>query len=328
MRGETAEKPLVSVVLPTYNRAHVLPHAIRGVLQQTYRNVELIIVDDNSQDDTNAVVGYFGDGRIRYLRNETNLKLPCALNRGFSVAKGEFLTWTSDDNIYGERAIETMVEFLQSNDCEFVFADYFDFSELDAETGKPLNVRHEKLPGKVQLEKGNRIGACFMYTRSVYREIGWYDPELFLVEDFDFFLRTAQRFTMCHISEPLYFFRRHEEALYCSRFCEVKAADVLVRHKNGVLSNDQTLNAIVELLLKNIEQLRNPFVRWMYHAVRNSSYRWTSICKKTVALYIDRRLRRNVMEILEAYDSSRSTFGEAKDSLSELMSQVARIEYR
>ncbi len=102
MSERPADQALVSIVLPTYKRAHVLPSAIRSVLNQTYTNLELIVVDDNSPDDTRDVVASFGDPRIRYVRNEPNLKLPRALNRGFSLARGEYLTWTSDDNLYGE----------------------------------------------------------------------------------------------------------------------------------------------------------------------------------------------------------------------------------
>ena len=89
---------------------------------------------------------------------------------------------------------------------------------------------------RLQLEKGNHIGACFMYTRGVYEAVGEYDPELFLVEDYDYFMRIAKRFRMCHLAEPslyLYYFRRHDDALYVSRFCEVKASDVLVATRTG-----------------------------------------------------------------------------------------------
>ena len=105
-------EPLVSIVLPTYNRAHLLGHAIRSVLAQMYRNLELIVVDDNSKDDTPSVVRSFDDARIRCVRNDPNLKLPAALNRGFSLARGELLTWTSDDNLYAPAAIGKMAAAL------------------------------------------------------------------------------------------------------------------------------------------------------------------------------------------------------------------------
>jgi len=161
--NSATEDPLVSIVLPTYNRARVLPYAIRSVLEQTYSNFELIVVDDNSPDNTREVVASFDDTRIRYVRNDPNLKLPKALNRGFSMARGTYLSWTSDDNMFKPAAIEKMVRHLQKQDCDFVYADYYLFSQTNSE-GAPLDVKHDRLPDGMRLETGNHIGACFMYT--------------------------------------------------------------------------------------------------------------------------------------------------------------------
>ena len=81
-----------------------------------------------------------------------------------------------------------------------------------------LDIHHDRLPGKLQLEKGNHIGACFLYTRRLYEAVGDYDPELFLVEDYDYFMRASRHFRFCHIAEPLYYFRRDDDTLYLSRF--------------------------------------------------------------------------------------------------------------
>ena len=139
-----AGSALVSIVLPTFKRAHVLPWAIRSVLAQSYTHWELIVVDDNSPDDTAAVVASFTDPRIRYVKNEPNLKLPRALNRGFSMAQGEFLTWTSDDNLYAPTAIEKMVARLQAGGCDLVYADYYLFSTQGAD-GRPSDPQHHFL---------------------------------------------------------------------------------------------------------------------------------------------------------------------------------------
>lgn len=322
----TTATPLVSIVLPTYQRAKVLPHAIRSVLGQTYTNLELIIVDDNSPDDTGAVVESFDDARIRYVKNTPNLKLPRALNKGFSLARGAYLTWTSDDNVFADNAIEKMVDALQAGDCEFVYADYFLFADLDA-ADKPVGARHEKLPSQLQLEKSNHIGACFLYTRKVYEELGEYDPELFLVEDYDYFIRIANRFDVCHIPEPLYFFRRHDDALYCSRFCEVKAADALVRYKNGLIGEAEVAAALACLFMRNIDGLNNPFLRWTYRAAEKTSYRLTNKHREMLFKYLLRRLENGVATILGGYGSRKKTFAEAKEALIGLMKRIGKIEY-
>lgn len=326
MSGNSPDNPLVSIVLPTYKRAHVLPHAIQSVLNQTYTNLELIVVDDNSPDATREVVASFDDPRIRYVRNETNLKLPRALNRGFSLARGEYLAWTSDDNLYGENAIQRMVEVLRGGNCDFTYADYYLFADLDPD-GKPLDSHHTKLPDQAHLEKSNHIGACFMYTRRVYEAVGEYDPELFLVEDYDYFIRIAKRFRLCHIAEPLYYFRRDDDTLYISRFGEVKACDVLVRYKNGLLSEADVVEAIVALLMRNTAALKNPVLRWSDQAVRKLSFRLTIQHQKLLRGYLRRQLKNRVEALLEDYRSKRIAFGTAKDALASLMKELGTIAY-
>ncbi len=321
-----SDKPLVSIVLPTYKRAHVLPHSIRSVLAQTYPNWELIIVDDNSPDTTREVVASFSDPRIRYVRNEPNLKLPRALNKGFSLARGEYLTWTSDDNLFANSAIEKMVAGLQAGDCDFIYADYYLFADIDA-AGNALEKRHERLPSQLQLEKSNHIGACFMYTRKAYEAVGEYEPDLFLVEDYDYFMRIAKKFKVCHIPEALYFFRRHDDALFCSRYCEVKAADVLVRYKNGFLNEEAAVNAVVALVMQNIDGLKNPFLRWSRLLLRNVSFRLTNAHMKLCGKYLLLRLKKRVMSILKGYSSGEKSFGEAKEMLMALMQSAGTVEY-
>ena len=321
-----AASSLVSIVLPTYKRAHVLPFAIRSVLAQTYANWELIVVDDNSPDDTAKVVASFTDTRIRYVKNDPNLKLPRALNRGFSLARGEYLTWTSDDNLFAEQAIEKMVARLQQGHCDFVYADYYLFADIDA-NGNAMEKHHEKLPDRLQLEKSNHIGACFMYTRRAYEVVGDYEPELFLVEDYDYFMRLAKAFSACHIAEPLYYFRRHDDALFCSRYCEIKAADILVRYRNKFVSDEQARGAVVSLLMQDIEGIKNPLLRWTGAVARKTSYRVTVAHQWLCRSYLAARTGPTVSTVLARYRSGTLSFDEAKESLMSLMQDAGTVEY-
>ena len=318
--------PLVSIVLPTYNRAYVLPHAIRSVLDQTYTNLELIIVDDNSSDDTSAIVKSFVDPRIRYMRNAPNLKLPKTLNKGFSATRGDYLTWTSDDNLFRENAIEKMVGFLMAEKCDFVFTDYYLFSELD-DNDNPSDMRLDRLPDQIQLDKGNHIGACFMYSRQVYEAIGDYDPELFLVEDYDYFIRIAKRFQMRHMPEPLYYFKRDDNTLYCSRFCEVKASDFLVRYKNNLLDDHSVIEAMIALIIRNIDGLKNPFLRWIYRAVHNRSFKLTQLHKLISTRFLKHRITSRVKYALNEYSIGKATFKETRDQLKDILQNYGTIEY-
>lgn len=319
---------LVSIVLPTYNRAHLLGHAMRSVLAQTHTNLELIVVDDNSSDGTPDVVHSFNDPRVRYIRNETNLKLPRGLNRGFSLSRGNFLTWTSDDNLYATNAVERMVAVLVDGRCDFVFADYYHFSDLDASSGEPLDAMHVRLPELLRLEVSNTVGACFLYTRRLYEEIGDYDPELFLVEDYDYFIRIQKRFSTCHIAEPLYYFRRFDESLFCSRFAEVQAAGVLVRFKNRLLDKARATAACTDLIIRDIGGLRNPLLRATYPIVRSISFRLTNAYKRVIRTYVMWTISSRVASVLQGFESKSLSFRQAKEALQGIMQQVGVVEYK
>jgi glycosyltransferase involved in cell wall biosynthesis len=201
---------LVTIVLPTYNRASRLPGALHSCLQQTYRNLEVIVVDDGSTDNTLEVVAPFQreDSRVRYLRQE-NQKLPAALNTGFRASMGKFLTWISDDNRFHEDAIEIMAQALHENpDVGLVYCGY---DIVDAQ-GNLLQKVHP--PGPDCLFNLNCVQACFMYRRKVYEVVGDYDPAWLYVEDYDYWLRVQKRFNLAHLPhvQP-YSFVVHQQSL-------------------------------------------------------------------------------------------------------------------
>ncbi len=305
---------LVSVVLPTYKRAHLLAQAMRSVLEQTYTNLELIVVDDNSPDDTAAVVRSFDDARIRYVKNDPNLKLPRALNRGFAMAHGDYLTWTSDDNLLAPTAIERMVGALADGNCDFVYADYWLFSEQDA-NGHPLAPQHDRLPDMLQLDRGNHIGACFLYTRRLYAAVGDYDPELFLVEDYDYFLRAARQFRFCHIAEPLYYFRRDDATLYCSRFPEVKTSDVLVRFKNGAIQAGDAAAMLTGLLLQHPAKLTDAGLRRALAIRERLSYRLGTWLLERGRGRLKHRIEAEIAPLFARYQSGEASFGDTRAAL-------------
>lgn len=311
---ERMTSPLVSIVLPTYKRAHLLAQAIRSVLDQTYVNLDLIVVDDNSPDDTAAVVQSFADPRIRYVKNDPNLKLPRALNRGFTMARGEYLTWTSDDNLLAPTAIERMVGVLAGGNCDLVYADYWLFSEQDA-NGHPIAPQHDRLPDTLQLDKGNHIGACFLYTRALYDTVGDYDPELFLVEDYDYFLRAARQFRFCHIAEPLYYFRRDDATLYCSRFPEVKASDVLVRFKNGAIDAADAAVMLAGLLLQHPAALKDAGLRRALAIRDRLSYRLGAWLVERGRTRLKHRIAADIAPLFMRYQSGEASFADTRAAL-------------
>lgn len=202
---------LVSIVLPVYNGARYLAESIQSCLDQTYANWELIIVDDASTDDTPAIIAGFAarDSRVRSLRHETNKRLPATLNDGFAQARGAYLTWTSDDNRYRSEALATLVRALDAKpDAAFVYAGY----DVIDDDGRYVQTNHAQPPAR--FIQGYDAVPCFLYRRAVYEELGGYADDLFLAEDYEYWLRMyATRHTMLPLPDTLYEYRRHARSL-------------------------------------------------------------------------------------------------------------------
>ena len=222
---------LVSIVLPTHNGRRFLRQSIQSCLDQTYRNLELIVVDDGSTEDIGSIVAEFTDERVRYVRHVKNQGLPAALNTGFRAAAGAYLTWTSDDNYYAPTAIERLTRFLQRHPAiPFVYTSVY---VVDESAGAAPKIRRALPPG--DLKRQNGVGASFLYTRQVYEEIGDYDAGAILVEDYDYWIRVSKKFRMQRILEPLYYYRYHEQSLTSKHTREdVARRFELVRQQNGI----------------------------------------------------------------------------------------------
>lgn len=200
--------PKVSIVLPTYNGSKYIRKSIQSIIDQTFNDWELIVVDDCSSDDTSEIIKSFNDNRIVYTRNGVNCKLPRSLNRGFVLATGEYLTWTSDDNFYKVDAIEKMVNALENNPNVDIVCAYSHFINDNNDVSGDFI-----LSPPIYVFERNTVGACFLFRRNVYLNVGAYDPDLLLIEDYDYWLRACKKFRACQIKEFLYYYRLHETSL-------------------------------------------------------------------------------------------------------------------
>lgn len=141
------DKPLVSLIMPTLNRAHLLPRAIKSALNQTYTNFELIIIDDNSSDNTKEVIESFKDPRIRY-HNRTEYYgaigegVLAAKNRGFDLAKGTVIAKLDDDDELMPYALETAINELRRLSNMSVKIIWFE--SINAESGKPAGIHWDR----------------------------------------------------------------------------------------------------------------------------------------------------------------------------------------
>lgn len=201
--------PTVSMIVPTYNRAHLLGRAIQSVLNQTYQDFELIVVDDGSSDNTGEVVATFADSRIHYLRHEENRGAAAARNTAIKTAQGRYIAFLdSDDEWLPEKLEKQMKVFGNvSSRVGIVYTDmwrigqdgvrkYWHSSRIMPEDG----LIYDHLIG------GRLTGismSSVIIRRGCFAKVGMFDEELSRLIDRDLFIRLSKHFYFYHIAEAL-----------------------------------------------------------------------------------------------------------------------------
>ena len=203
------DNPLISIILPVYNGEKYLSQSIESCLNQTFKNIELIIVNDCSTDNTLSIANQYAerDNKVKVVSNVENKKLPASLNIGHNEAKGDFITWTSDDNFYELNALEELLKSLLENEADIVYSNIFLIDNLGN------RIRDVRLLGFENLIFGNVIGSCFLYRRNVFQKNNGYNETLFLLEDYDFWLRAILHSKFYKLEKFFYNYRKHEDSL-------------------------------------------------------------------------------------------------------------------
>ncbi len=219
----------VSVIIVTYNYGHFLAEAIQSVLDQTFQDWELIVVDDGSTDNTREVVAAFADPRIRYM-HQPNRGNPAARNTALKVAVGEYVAFLDADDVWFPEKLEKQVAHLDSlpPTVGLVYGDVYLFNHDDgAIIGRFLQSR--KPPrGRVFRQLLGKDGwfisdTASLIRREVFQRVGLYDETLLSYEDWDMWVRIAAAYEVDAVDEPVARCRRHPNNL-------VKGLDKMYRY--------------------------------------------------------------------------------------------------
>ena len=126
---------LVSIIMPSFNTGKFIKESIGSVLNQTYTNWELIIVDDCSNDNTDEIVNSIKDSRIRYLKNKFNVGAALSINKKLKEAKGKWIAFLDSDDLWKKDKLEKQIEFMKDNNYFFSYTNYIEIDENDEKTG-------------------------------------------------------------------------------------------------------------------------------------------------------------------------------------------------
>ena len=230
MEHTTSEK-LISVIIPAHNTAQYIARAIRSVLAQTYRNFEIIVVDDCSSDNLAEVVAQFNDQRINYIRHEINRGASTARNTGLKIAKGEYVAFLdSDDEWFADKLQKQVDVFNKSHlNTGLVYTGLRWIQESDK------TVIQEKIPnhrGNIHQDLLN--GSCIeslstpLIKTVVAREAGDFDESLPARQDWDFWIRISEKSTIDFVPEVLVNYFIHPNSISSSIINKIKGTELVL----------------------------------------------------------------------------------------------------
>lgn len=200
----------VSVIIPTYNRKNVIENSIQSVLNQTYPDFELLIIDDGSTDDTKELIDEIKDPRLRYIRLPENKGVAAARNVGIAEAKYDYIAFQDSDDLWMETKLEKQMKVISENpDIGLVYCPY----ECRKANGQLLTVPDDSIP--LQEKQGNiyrymllrnTIGTpTALLRKECLMKTGGFCEGLTCLEDWELFLRFTQCYDVAFLTEALVF---------------------------------------------------------------------------------------------------------------------------
>jgi len=207
--------PLVSVLMPCYNAEDFVEEAIISMLEQTYKNIEIIAINDCSSDNTGKILHNLAvkDQRIRVVENEVNLKLIDTLNKGIGLCQGEYIARMDSDDISLPRRIEKEVQFLENNkDYDIVSTQFYTFRTGSAKKYLYTNPTEFEQLQAYLLFKSGICHPASMFRRRVFTELGLtFEKEYLHVEDYALWSKALYKTKLANINgEPLLLYRVHK----------------------------------------------------------------------------------------------------------------------
>lgn len=232
----------VSIVIPVYNGADYLDDAIQSALHQTYRNIEILVVNDGSNDNgaTEQIVRKYED-RIRYFE-KLNGGVASALNLAVEKMTGDYFSWLSHDDLYVPEKIEAQLSALHS--CDSRTVSYCDYSVFEQDWRKSIPVTINAVPPsefRYWLTTNNILHGCtLLIPRAAFKECGAFSTDLRTTQDYDLWFRMAERFQFVHLPRVLVLARSHpnQDSKRKASMAKRECNQLLIRFARGLSESE------------------------------------------------------------------------------------------
>lgn len=241
------QNPRVSVVIPTYNRAHLIPRAIQSVLDQTYKDLEIIIVDDGSKDNTEEIVKNFKNKKIIYIQHKKNKGASAARNTGVKASRGEYIAFQDSDDEWFPDKLEKQIKAFNNSSPEVgvVYSGFYKV-EGDKKIYVPNDDRFTYKEGNIhgELLKGNFVGTpAVLIKKECFEKVKYFDEYLPALEDWDLWIEMSKHYHFKYIDEPLLNSYSTPNSVNLNQKNMLKAREIILRnHLNDFDKNKKVLS--------------------------------------------------------------------------------------
>ena len=266
-------KKKVSVIIPTYNRAEFLSSAIASALNQTFKDIEIIVADDKSTDDTHEVVKSFKDRRIKYITNKSNMGPSATRNSAILASKGEYIAFLDDDDEWIPEKLQKQVELLDISPPN-ICGVYSDRLIIDRSSNKIISkgLQSNRVRGNLlsQLAIHNQINTCTVIVRKrCLDEVGLFDENISYMEDRDLWIRLSMKWDFEYINEPLTRTYVHKQGHLSARLKEqIEGREKILKKYSNLFNRDRKTWSKLHLLqgaqycqLKDMKKGRRKFIK-------------------------------------------------------------------
>jgi len=256
------QAPKVSVILPTYNRVHLIGRAIQSILNQTYQDFEIIIIDDGSKDDTEKIIRGFQekDKRIKYIRFEENKGAAAARNAGIKMSKGEYITFQDSDDEWVIDKLEKQMKIIETSSENIVV--YCGFWRIDGDEKTYIpDIKISNREGNIHKEllKRNFIGTpSILLLKKNLEKIGMFDENLSRLQDWDLVIRLSRYYNFILIDEPLYISHILPDGISVNDEYLINLQIILAKYQDEIYKDHKIIkawsikfNSIAKYLLDN-----------------------------------------------------------------------------
>jgi glycosyltransferase involved in cell wall biosynthesis len=237
---------LVSIIIPTYNRAKFVSRAIDSCLRQTYSEIEILVVDDHSSDETTQVVESYKDPRVKYFLHEKNLGVAAARNTGLRNATGEFITFLDSDDEWMPEKIGRQLGVFKNNNSGIGLVFTNGYSEYESnfiidKVAPSEIIYNPKEDSFFPLRKLISPLSSWMLPRVVANEIGYFDEVMFNNwDDGDYLVRVSLKYPVYFLNENLVTWHALSVHLNMISHCLIKGKEVFFEKNYNLMKKDRS----------------------------------------------------------------------------------------